>query len=352
MTDPITLPVTLMVNGVLWTGWEHVSITQSMESFAPKWSLGITLPPDQVPTSVVCPGAPCSLGYDGVLALSGWVDGVNVSITTDSHTLSLGGKGACGDLVDCHVLPPWEYTNLKLDELVRRLAKPFGLGVTVETDVGIAFPRFSISPGETVFSAISRAAKLRAVLPNSSAEGGIVLTRAGAGGRAPTGLALPGNILRGSATFSIQDQHSETHALGQREGQHEGSAAQAAAPAAVVTDGSITRYRPRVLLAEQQADGQTLEMRAAWQQAATRAKGTRATVAVQGWRAGPGGPLWRPNWLVACTAPTLGLSGDFLIVEVERTLGPGGTVTQLTLCPPDAYQTEPKTDDPGKVQQS
>jgi prophage tail gpP-like protein len=342
--------VTLMVGGKKWTGWEHVEIHRSIKDLAGSFELGITLAPDQDPTVVCPPMSLCAIGYGDQVVLAGAVDKVSVMLSASGHDLTLTGRGRAGDLVDCSVLPPWEYTNIGLDQLVGRLVAPFGMTASVQAPVGAIFDRFTISPGETVHAAISRACKMRSLLPTSDAAGNLLLTQGGKGGRSPVGLSCPGNILGGTAEFDGSRQYSHTQVLAQREGQHEANSDAAAAPSATVSDSAVSRYRPKVVLAEQQGDGAAVGDRAQWQQACARAKGIKGEVTVQGWCAGDDGPLWTPGWTVKVDAPILGLVGDYLLEEVAFELGYGGTLTALYLVHPQSYAPN-ATDDSDDVEE-
>lgn len=103
-------------------------------------------------------------------------------------------------------------------------------------------------------------------------------------------------------------------------------------------DGEITRYRPMVIIAEDNMTGSTGYQRAMWELKRNKAESQREVVTVQGWEK-PGGGLWLPNELVRLIAPQLGLDGiQRLIVAVNFTLdNQNGTRTVLTLMHRDAF---------------
>lgn len=335
--------VTLAVAGVTWRGWQSVSLRRSLDDFAGGWDLSVTERwPGQPGRREIKAGMPCALGLDGLLALSGFIDAVDIDYGKDAHSVRISGRGVAGDLVDCDALPPWEYKGLDLVGLVSALGAPFGLRVQAECPVGGAFERFSINPGEAVFTALERACRMRAVLPTTDTRNTIILTRAGLGGSAPVALELGRNILRASRQSSWAERFSEVHVLGQQENRDEVDAEEAAGPAAVAKDAEITRFRPKILLGEAQGGSATLAERARWQVAVARGRGGRSVVTLQGWRAGELGPLWRPNWLVRMIDPLLGIDGTWLVSGVVMTLDRSqGSLTTLTLVPPEAFSPAP-----------
>ncbi|MCY1667846.1 hypothetical protein [Rhizobium sp. SL86] len=122
------------------------------------------------------------------------------------------------DLIDCAAMADQaEYANVKLEDAVARIAKPYGLTVRSEIDTGEPFARYSIDLAETAFSAIEKGARSRRALVLSDGIGGIVITQTGKT-RAPAALTLPGNVLRSRGTFDYSGRHSDTTVRGQSEG--------------------------------------------------------------------------------------------------------------------------------------
>lgn len=109
-----------------------------------------------------------------------------------------------------------------------------------------------------------------------------------------------------------------------------------------VFDKEITRYRPTVLIADENMVGNVGKQRAEWERQRNNAEGKRATAKVQGWTK-PNGSLWLPNELIRLNAPQLGINGEErLIVDCTYTLDENGTVTLLTLVHRDAFDEPPE----------
>ncbi|MEP9372621.1 phage baseplate assembly protein [Mesorhizobium sp. KR1-2] len=341
--DDLTLTrVALSIDGMDWYGWKEAQITLSMEQGAGTFQLTLT---EQWAGSVrrpIGPGAACSVSIDGELVIKGWVDDVEPAYDAESHDLTVRGRDATGDLVDCAVLPPFEYRGLTLTEIATRIAAPFSIPVRAEVDVGKPFERFAVQPGETAWEAIERAARMRAVLAMADGRGGLLLTRAGTG-QAPAPLVLGGNVLAARGQFTFKDRFSEYHALGQQEGSDAfGDAAEASAPNARVTDTAVRRYRPTILLGEAQGDDGGLKQRAEWQKAVNAGRSKRATYTVQDWRAA--GALWRPNARVSVVDAYMNLDGEELFIpRVTMALSEAGTFAGIEVAPLDAYKLEPES---------
>lgn len=104
-----------------------------------------------------------------------------------------------------------------------------------------------------------------------------------------------------------------------------------------VIDPDITRYRPMVIIADDNMTGTSGYQRAMWELKRNKAEAQKSTATVQGWQK-PDGSLWLPNEIVWLTAPELGFERQArLIVEVVFTLDENGTCSQLTLMHRDAF---------------
>jgi len=339
MADLSTSRVALSIDGMDWYGWKSVQITLSMEQASGTFDLSLTERWAGSARRPIGPGAACRVSIDGETVIRGWVDDVSVSYDAQNHEVKVTGRDAAGDLVDCAVLPPFEYRNLTLAEIASRLAQPFSVSVSAEADVGKPFDRFAVQPGETAWEAIERAARMRSVLAMSDGSGGLVLTQHGTG-EAPAELVLGVNVLRANGNFSFKERFSEYRALGQQEGSDAfGDAAEAASPSASVADPAVKRHRPTIIQGEGQGDRASLKKRAEWQKAVNAGRSKRATYVAQDWRAN--GKLWRPNKRVIVTDEYLNLDRETLFIpRVVLNLSEAGTTAEIEVAPPDAYKPE------------
>ncbi|HDR1022158.1 TPA: phage tail protein [Pasteurella multocida] len=109
-----------------------------------------------------------------------------------------------------------------------------------------------------------------------------------------------------------------------------------------VKDEEITRYRPTLLIADDNMTGKTGYQRANWEMQRNNAEGKRSTVTVQGWQK-PDGTLWLPNELVILDAPQVGINKEErLIVDCRYSLNEKGTKTHITLMHREAFNEPPE----------
>lgn len=329
----------LYIGTEIYGGWQRVSVTRSIEQVAGSFDLEVTERwPGQAASRPIRPGEKCTLRLDGETVISGYVDEVEPGYDRQSHGISVRGRDATGDLVDCSaVYKTGQWAHATLERIARDLCAPFGIAVKVETDTGAPFPSFKIEPGETAFECLERAARLKAVLLVSDGEGNLVITRAGA---ASSGTALVEgvNILSAQAQLSWKERFSEYTVRGHdRIGNDMEAAAQFVSPSATVRDETISRYRPRIVLADDHGDRSRFIDRAEWEKNVRMGRALRGSITVQGWRDGEG-RLWRPNTLVHLASPLLYLAeAEMLIVGCLYTLDDSGTRTALSIARREAF---------------
>lgn len=334
--------VTLLVDGRLYGGWKQASVSRAMDAAAGTFNLTVTdrWEPDSEPWAIE-PGDSCEVRVDGETVISGFVDLVRPSFSATDHSLQVQGRDRSGDLVDCSAVhDPDEWKRIGLLRLAEILAKPFGITVKAETDLGAPLDLVKLQHGETALEAINRHAKMRKVLLMPDGKGGLLLTRTGAN-RADVVLAQGENVLTASGTLDWSERFSEYIVKGQAGYQSNTDSETEAHASGRAQDAYVDRYRPLLLVADTETSSASAKDRAAWEANTRIGKSTPAQVTVQGWRQTEGGALWSPNLLVRARLPWLSMDGEMLIRAVTFDLDDGGTTTTLDLVSPQAYEPEP-----------
>jgi len=332
--------VVLTVNDRRYAGWQEVRVQRGMEQASGRFALTLTERwSGQDEPWPIDPGDRCALSIDGTVVITGYVDDDLPRYDERDHRISVNGRDAAGDLVDCSAAnTPGRWENQTLLQIATVICKPFGIPVTVAagTDTGARFRTFSLQPGETAFDAIERLCRYRGVLPMSDSLGGLVITGPGTA-RVPVRLVQGENILRAAAVRSHRERYNTYIVKGMDIGFGDaGTPEQNASPMGSAADPGVIRHRPLILISESAGDTAALRKRALWEAAVRRGRSTRAAVAVQGW-SHPGG-LWRPNTLVRVTSEWLRIDGDMLIAAVLLSKGDSGTLAELELCPPEGLK--------------
>jgi len=330
--------VALSVNGKVFEGWEQVSVVKGIEACAGGFSLQVS----DVNPWPIKNGAKCALSLDGEQVISGWVDRVEIDMSDDTHVVSVAGRDAAGDLVDCGVdHKTGEYLNQDLLQITKSICAPFGVAVKVDgATIGAKFPKYSIQPGETAWQAIERACRSRGVLVVSDNVGGIVLTKP-KNARAGAALVYGQNVKAFKAKFDDSDRFKTYIVRGQTAGTDNLFGDAAASVSASAGDSGVERYRPMIILAEGNMVTSQAKDRARYEATVRAARAGRITVTVVGWRRSEAGKLWAFNELVDVDIPPLKMKGDMLISGVRFSLDESGTITELDLVRPDGFTIEP-----------
>lgn len=342
--------ITLTVNGAIYGGWLQADVRLGIEQVAGSFELDITERwADRREPWPIRHGDQCSVQVDGETVITGHVDDMLPQFDASQHSVTVVGRDATGDLVDCSAIAKsGEWKGRTLLQVAQDLTKPFGINVKAETDIGDAFKTAALQEGETVFEALERGGRMRGVLLISDGLGNLVITRAGQK-RIDTALVQGENILRGNATFSLRDRFSEYVCKGQNIGFDTSEAEKNAQPVSKpVSDDGVNRYRPLIIIAETVSDSKGLNDRALWEAAVRMGRSARPVITVQGWK--HAGGLWKPNRLVKVQAPYFQLDREMLIVSVAYRISEQGTTTDIELCRPEAFELlpipEPKEGDP------
>ncbi len=342
----------LTVNGTEYGGWMRANVHRGIEEIAGKFLIEVTeLWPDNATPRQIHTGDACSLAVNGKTVITGSVDKVKVTYDNSSHNVSIEGRDATCDLVDCSAIyKTGQWTNAKLDQIARDLCAPFKIKVLVQTDIGAVFPKWKIQEGETCYECLERAARLRGVLLLSDGQGGLIL---GKPGTASIGVTLERgvNILKAEGENDQSKRFSQYTVKGQRAGTDHDSGEPLVAQKGMATDADVKRYRPLVIVCEDQGQIADFNLRAKLEATVRAARALQAKIGVQGWSV-PSGDIWSPNKLVTVRDPWLGIDRDLLIKEVDLTLDEQGTRAEISLTIAEAYDVLPpkhvKKDKKGK----
>lgn len=333
----------LVLSGSVYDGWTEASATRSLETLSGAFRAALSDRGDAgAPPRGIGPDDPVSVRLDGETVLDGRVDAVSVEYDEESHSVTVEGRDAAADLVDCSVpTSPVEWRGATILEVAQELAAPFGVDVRADADVGAPFAPFRTEEGETVWEAISRGLAMRALLGVSDGAGAVVLTRPE---RRRSGVRLERgrNVLAGTATFDRRERYGSYTVLAQQPGDDFLGVAETAHVEGRASDPGARPERRLVLLAEQGASLMEATQRAEWEAGVRAARSRRAAVRVAGWREESGGALWSPGTLVSVRDAWLGIDGDLLVASVRQSVSDAGTTTDIELVPPHAYAARPE----------
>lgn len=293
------------------------------------------------------PGLECEIEIDGRIIAVAHFDAVSIN-DTNGHVYTYIGRDRAGDLVDCSAVfsnGGFERSNIKLEEAVKDVLKPFNMPLTISGDTGKAFDKVSITPGDTVFSFIDQLCKYRSLFPLSDGVGGLVITDVSdirSGGHLTEGE----NVKTRTGMIDHRERFSEITIKGQADAaQHASADAETLSGSqGKAFDSGITRHRPLIIQAEREGFDLDMKSRAEWEVRHRRFNGTRVTYTVVGCEAAEG-EFWKINTLVPVKDPKLGLARDMLISGLTILRDEQGTTSQVSVAASEAYDV-PATREP------
>lgn len=328
--------IELKIDGYSYTGWQKINVVRSIEALAARFDITLT---DRSPFKIPR-GTEITLLLYGEVVITGYVDTLEATTAPEAHSLTITGRDKTGDLVDCATLvSSQELINVTLREIIEQVIQPFGILAIFETEPPTIFKKFSFQE-ETAYEAIERACRLRGVFASTDTAGNLIIHQYGTE-RAGDGLIMGKNVLSATSRFDEKDRFAEYRVYGQQPGNDNITAQAASQPQGFATDLGITRYRPKIVIAEGAVDDEISQQRAEWEAAVRAARASSVTVTTVGWQDKTGG-LWKVNTLVPCELPQNRIEGDMLIKETRFTLDDNaGEKAELMLVRPDAYITQP-----------
>jgi prophage tail gpP-like protein len=378
--------LTLHVAGRIYGGWTSVQVRHGIEQIAGTFEISLTERwPNQQTEWSIPPGEFCEVRIGKHVVISGYVDAVGVKYDATTHAIRITGRDKTGDLVDCSA-PSQSFSGLTFFQIAQKLCAPYGITVYDETTsekkltvqqkkigkkgtppktrrVEGKLPKAACQNGESVFRTLEKIARNEGVLLVSDHEGGLLLTRAGRAGRIAVPLEFGKNIKAASFDNSHANLFSEITVKGQasaKDADTVGSFEVLISSKTTVKRGSapgstrigssqIARYRPLIIVAESQADAARIRQRAEWEVSNREAKASKYVATVQGWYPDPAvDDIWRINSLVPVRDRFCRIDHDWLITAINFKLDDTGTIAELELTSPNAFDQLPEIPDPKK----
>lgn len=334
--------VRLVIEGREFWGWTGVTISQAVDQAADAFSISAPLDPDvvQIRDSFRPFGyQECQLYIDNDRILTGRIDSVNPRTDGRERKLTVQGRSLAGQIVDCSIDGPLEYSGKRLADIAIPLCEPFGITVRWDNNtdpIEIARARY----GQRVYEFLLSLAAPHNLLLHSAPTGELVITWATwFPDRAPVAALIEGqgSVLSVETQFDGTNRFSLYRAATQFAGEVDiqGDAA----------DSGVPITRPLLFdTDEMDADPR---LTAARKRTEALASAFSASVTLSGWR-DPGGNLWSKREIGRRIVPptvTLRAPGAMLYNEAKYTAvgmalkidEDGGKVTELQLVQPELY---------------
>lgn len=336
-----TLPdhiVELQVGGIAYSGWTTVEIERGIDQMTGTFSLRLAA---RERTGAedwpIAEGAECRVVLAGAPLITGYIDSFTTFVGPEERGIDVRGRDRTADLVDCSAIhSPGSWRGRKLEQIAAELLEPFGIAIALSGETGAPFTKFALQQGETVFAAIERMCRYRGLVAWSAGDGVLRIGNPDSGqsiGRLEEG----DNVIFANCSRAVSDRFSDYIVKGQAAGSDDRNGAAVAQVRGDARDPAITRYRPLLIIGEEQSDRASLLKRAQWEAAVRSGRSQSAQITVPGWLMESGKPFVH-GMRADCDVPSARIAGSLLIERLSFSRdAEGGTVTTFDLVPPEAW---------------
>jgi prophage tail gpP-like protein len=328
------MKVTLRTPSGEYNWWKTIRITRSMEQTTGEFSLEVTEynQPDLLKHHIKTSDR-CQVLINNTVVIDGYVEVLEASYDSKSHSITVAGRDITGDLMDTSAeLPNGELANVKMDALARELVKNTAISIDCP-NAGEPFDKAVVSGGETIFEVLRDHASQRALLLYTLGDGVLHIAK-------PPQTELHKRLIEGINILSAKASHDSTSQFGRYVFHAQGK--EGKTETLTVTDPNSRPSRVLVQDVElAESSSLNLQTRANWELKVRAAKGRRANIMVQGWEHTPN-EIWNVGQRVHLISPRLGYDQVMLIISLTYTVSDNaGHQTELTLVDPAAYDIEP-----------
>lgn len=340
---PTSPDVGLRVNGTVYTGWEAVTVTSSLESFPDLFDMSA---PDLKASRSIPQGATCEVLSRGRVVLTGQIEQASYGEGMGGHLCRVSGRS-----LPYHLLKscarPGNYSGMTPTDIALLFGAEWGLGVTAGPGTVVKpVRRMWVKAGERGMEHLQRLADSTAHIWTCTPAGGLQWSRPGAEST-DTVIGLPN-----SDTLTMDVDTSEVYETIKVRGQMStsdltyGADAQSEAEA----DGGYRNGDVLILRNGMPVDAGTCMDRAVWEAATRLGKSLVVQASMPSWHMANGEP-WRAGILATVRSEWLGLNTRMVVSGVVFSFGAeSGTACHLTARLPESYLPQPVKAAVGKSQ--
>ena len=328
--------VTLVCNGMEFSGWLSVRIESSLQSLCRAAQVSATRQAgenDLTASINVGDAASVKIGEDTVI--TGWITSKNTEYSATSVNVSVTIKSKTIDLEECSIpvdKPHQWGTAVKLNQLVQQLAGLYGVSCVFAQDNGTC--TFQLDMNSAVGDAIVKLLRDKSLLVSDDAEGRLVIAKAGGAGHAASGLQTGVNVLSSSRQQDAGNIFRTYAVLGQST--NPDSNISGGNSLKGTATNTAVRNRTKVWVESGNRTQKDLNSRAQNLMFNAIGNADKLSYEVQGWRQSDGS-LWRVNQMVKVDDEYFGIHQDLLVSRVSMSIGSSGTTTELDVIAPDAF---------------
>lgn len=342
--------ISLVVNGQAYDeAWDNIRVTRSLDMLCASFEFTTTQKqPYEMANWPIKMGNECSVYVGETLAVTGYIEDINISYDKDSHTVQVAGRDKTADLVDCtRGKKDYAVKGISIADIIKRLLAPHDIKLIIDSSVTAlankvpaAFTTFDT--GDPLVVLILKLTKREGILPVVTPEGALMLTATGIK-RTSDSIQTGINVLSGGLKQSNKEIYSIYLTKGFSRGS-DNTKVDAFTYESIFEDksGLMPRYRPYANI-EFGGDRGTGKSRADWEARYRAANARLFGFTVQGWTQ-RNGEIWEPNTLVKVQDDVFDVDAEMLINACEYQQTSKGTITSMQICSPEKYKVKAQLD--------
>lgn len=347
--------IIIETNGQRYTGWKRATVSRSIENLCATFSFNTTASlGTEFPVKL---GEECKIFVDGILFLTGWVEKINVRLSSDAHHISVHGRDRTNDLVDSQLGENIEFqTDTTLKKIVEKVLKELNLSkIQVIDRFNLKMPSDieTDSMGVTGFEFIERFAKKKQVLLTTNGDGDIVFERSNTDKYntiLSTEKLVAATILESHVVYDDTKRFNEYNCIGQTNNGAQAFLTDSALAKAnlntniegKVKDKDIRTSRKYFFQPEDNGDDTTNLERAKWEANYRRSQSMVYNCTVQGFKPIDDDGIWEINkqlQIIDEFTNINSINSTLLVTSVTFSQNvDGGSKTLLTCKTNDAYK--------------
>ena len=326
--------VTVHAGGRIFPAWKSVRVTAGADQAARSFRLVAAAETGAAALFwTFAPGRQVEISANGDLLLAGYVDAIAPALKASEVTIT--GRSRSCDLVDCAALDETGWFEGRTPEEIGQALDAFGVGISSAAPLRAV--DYQLTPGETVHAAVEKLCRDQGVTPCGQADGSMRLLGPPAEKHAG-GLFEGGNLLDLRARHDFSRRYSETIARGQRPIGHGAANLELQMTA---RDSALARYRPTLLIVDDDTDAGRLKTRAEQRRDRAAGQALKALASVQGFR-DHAGRLFEPGWLIWTESAFCRIAQNMMIERVTYLQDDrSGSIANIDLVDPRAYGGKP-----------
>lgn len=345
----------LACEGISWFGWESLSIKSSLSQIQHSFEMKTTDIQNLGDKKWnVKGGSEISIYFRNVRVFTGYVQKYNVSLTADSHEITIAGESKAIDLVQCSHVGKYFWKNASGESIIKEVVKPFSLNVVVDAKLKpIPKEGLRVAVDSTAFDIIKKIAEQNSVLVYTMQSGTIRI--ASDPSHKQIFELVPGDYTSISVNSDYSTVFSEVILKSQektykkkefkKRQRKEKVQKNKKSEKKILTVGEQTnvqdlRYRPLIILSNGKEESQEDLVKNINRRLNGDGKKVSLTVKTP---YTPTGELWEIGQYLYLKDNIMGIDGSYIISDVYFSLSNSGFETQLDLCLPQVFNLKEMT---------